>query len=348
MYNHYWIGLVLAVVLLMAPSLSFILWGWKERLFEILSGLESKEQSAIRLYFGLFHPRFESISDQGRRFEKYYNKQFGRKFFIFPMILFFLVALFLLLESCQWMQSNRSSLLNPPSKAVPVFAVLGAYMWTLYDQISRWWYSDLSPGDLYWASFRFATSIPLGYAVSQFAAESMAPALAFFLGAFPISALFSIMRKLGRQKLNLGEGADNFASQLQELHGIDANMAERFAAERITTISQLAYYDPVKLTIRTNLPYSYIVDCASQALLWIYTEKDLDTWRKAGLRSTFEIINLSNTLNESSQADLKNSESILKLLASQLNINEVAVRNIIEEIARDPYSEFLYKTWVPL
>jgi hypothetical protein len=103
----------------------------------------------------------------------------------------------------------------------------------------------------------------------------------------------------------------------------------------------------VKLTIRTNLPYSYIVDCASQALLWIHTEKELDIWRKAGLRSTFEIINLSNALDGSSPADRKKAESLLILLSSQLNIPEAAVRNIIEEVAHDPYSEFLYNTWVP-
>jgi hypothetical protein len=218
-------------------------------------------------------------------------------------------------------------------------------MWVLNDQITRWWYADLSPGDLFWASFRFAIAIPLGYAISQFAAESIGPAIAFLLGAFPTNSLFSILRKLGREKLNLGEGSGNVESELQVLHGIDARKAERFAEEGITTVSQLAYFDPIRLTIRTNLGYSYIVDCVGQALLWIYTEQDEDKWRKVGLRSAFEIINLWNAFTGNIQADRDKAVAIIRLLASQLTTDEMAVRNVIEEVAGDPYSEFIYNTW---
>ncbi len=155
------------------------------------------------------------------------------------------------------------------------------------------------------------------------------------------------MRKLARQKLNLGEGSDNAdESQLQVLHGIDARKAERFAEEGITTVSQLAYFDPIRLTIRTNLGYSYIVDCVGQALLWIYTEQDQDKWRKVGLRSAFEIINLWNSFTGADLAERDKAVAVIKWLASQLTTDEMAVRNVIEEVAGDPYSEFIYNTWV--
>ncbi len=346
MNDLYLIGTVLATVLLLAPSLSFLVGGWRERRFEILSGIYSDQQNAIKTYFKQFHPRYErDEQDQVRRFEKYYDTQYGRKRFILPIVLFLLVAAFLLFQCLLWVQSNDSAILNPPSKIVGVFAVFGAYMWVLNDQITRWWYADLSPGDLYWACFRFVVAVPLGYAISQFAAENIGPAVAFLLGAFPTDSLFSLMRKLGRQKLGLGEGSENVESELQSLHGVDARKAERFGEEGITTVSQLAYYDPIKLTIRTNLGYSYIVDCVSQALLWIYTERDQDKWRKVGLRSAFEIINLSDSLSGTDEGEKEKAEAIVKLLASQLNTDAVAVRNIVEEVAGDPYSEFIYYTW---
>jgi hypothetical protein len=89
----------------------------------------------------------------------------------------------------------------------------------------------------------------------------------------------------------------------------------------------------------------HLVVC--QALLWIYTEQDEDKWRKVGLRSAFEIINLWNAFTGTNQADRDKAVAIIRLLASQLTTDEMAVRNIIEEVARDPYSDFVYKTWVP-
>ena len=45
---------------------------------------------------------------------------------------------------------------------------------------------------------------------------------------------------------------------------------ERYKDEGITTICGLAYADPIDLTIRTNFDFNYVVDCVSQALMWIY------------------------------------------------------------------------------
>ncbi len=172
MNDLYLYGVILAIALLIAPSLSFLVWGWKERYNEILCGINSDQQKAIISYFKQFHPKFgNDKEEQELRFEKYYDTQFGRKHFMLPIVLFFLVAAFLLFECYLWLLSNSGAILNPPSKAIGVFAVFGAYMWVSYDQITRWWYADLSPGDLYLASFRFAVAIPLGYAVSQFATE---------------------------------------------------------------------------------------------------------------------------------------------------------------------------------
>lgn len=339
-------GAILAIVFLLSPTLSFLFVGWKERRSEILSGIYSNRQKAIKTYFSQFHPSFDpDEKDQIKRFQKYYATQYGRVRFLLPISMLILIAGFLFLECFLWLQSNGSSVLDPPSRAIGMFAVLGAYMWVLFDQISRWWYADLSPGDLYWASFRFAVAVPIGYAMAGLVTQTIAPTLAFFLGAFPTNSLLALMKRLARQKLDLGEGPENIESQLQNLHGIDSRKAERFAEEGITTVAQLAYYDPIKLTIRTNLGYSYIVDCVGQALLWIYTEGDHDKWRKAGLRSAFEITNLSNALWGDDQEEKQDAESVVKSLASELNLDEMALRNVIQEVAGDPYSDFIYQTW---
>jgi len=53
---------------------------------------------------------------------------------------------------------------------------------------------------------------------------------------------------------------------------------------------QLAYYDPVKLTMQTNIDYDYIVDCVSQALLFVYVGKDsLEKLTRQGIRGAYEM-----------------------------------------------------------
>ncbi len=342
------VAALLLVILLMAPTTTFLLVGWTHRRQEILSGISSKEDKAIKKYFSGFQPSFASCEpDCQKRFGLYYNAHFGRHHFFPPTVLLLVIA-GSLLYLCRHILGDAFSKGQDIMKgqdAITLFAVMGAYLWVVYDQIKKWWYSSLSPKDLYEACFRFALAIPFGYAVSLLAAEDAGPIMAFFMGAFPMQTLLSIFRKIWSDNAGIKGPQEGAKSELIKLQGIDASKVERLEAEGITTICQLAYTDPIKLTIRTNMGYSYLIDCISQALLHLYTNKDHEKWQKLGLRGGFEITNLMNGLEHGTARDKAEAGEIVCELARSVGVSEAAIKNILWEVGNDPYMQFIYLSW---
>jgi len=343
-----WVGGILLSSLLIAPILTFLMVSWEHRRREILCGVSSKDDAALRQYFAEFQPDFAADEPNlKRRFNSYYNALFGRKHFIVPLVLLFAVVsgLFYLCKLILESPIPKEQNFLETKGAIAVFAIMGAYLWVVYDHIKKWWHSSLSPKDIYEASFRFALSIPFGYSVSMLAAAAAGPVIAFFMGAFPMQTLLSTFRNIWGQKLGILESRGSEKSELLNLQGIDIAKAERLGAEGITTILQLAYADPIRLTIRTNLGYSFLVDCISQALLRIYTGDNQPAWQKHGLRGGFEAINLNSGLEEGDPGEKADAEMIISVLSKDLGVPAASVNNILWEVCHDPYMQFIYLSW---
>lgn len=219
-------------------------------------------------------------------------------------------------------------------------------MYCISEQIQHWTSWDLLPSDLLWMSFRLLIAIPTAYALSFLLKPEIAEPIAFLIGAFPTNTLMTIIRRLAAKRLDLDDVPASGETELRKLQGIDLRKAERFAGEAISTVLQLAYADPVKLTIRTNLGYSYIVDCISQALLRVYlSEEERDSWVRVGLRGAIEVRYIwlrtsSNDVNERAKND-----ELLEKIAGELKYELAILKNVLEQVAGDPYSEFLYQSW---
>ncbi len=67
-------------------------------------------------------------------------------------------------------------------------------------------------------------------------------------------------RRLTRNRLALDATTPQPEPRLSLLQGIDRGIEERFAAENISAITQLAYADVIDLTIRMGYEFTYIVD----------------------------------------------------------------------------------------
>ena len=345
-----WVEGFLLLLLLILPTLIFLIFNWNQRRQEILSGVLSEKDEALTDYFNWFHLSFHPEENNvHRRFDLYYNALFGRKHFIIPLVLLFVIGGILIFQCNYWIKEaidQKKNILDK-NEAIAIFAILGAYLWVAVDQITKWWYSDLSHKDLYWGCLRFAMAVPIGYSVTRIMGEGAdaALAVAFFIGAFPLNTLLAFFRKVGYQKIGVGEATEERKSELQKLEGIDNPKIERLAAEGITTINQLAYADPIRLTIRTNLGYSYLIDCISQALLRLYTGENQKIWSKLGLRGGFEVTNINSALTEGDDEETAEAETIIAELAASLGISIAGVKNIIWEVTNDPYMVFIYKSW---
>jgi hypothetical protein len=348
-----WSLAILVILLLLTPPIAYLYTGWFYRMDEIVAGMPEK---AMILYFRQFHPQHQVQQEKvTERFRLYYKDQFGRRHFILPLILLFLISSALMIWSVfsilDWLGFDAKTVdINKAHPGhLPVLAVIaisGAYMYCISEQIQHWASWDLLPSDLLWMSFRLVIAIPTGYALSAVLKPDMAQPIAFLVGAFPTNTLMKIIRRLAVTRLDFGEMPESGATELQELQGIDLRKAERFAGEGISTILQLAYADPVKLTIRTNLGYNYMVDCISQALLAVYLHKEeRDGWIRVGLRGAIEvrIIWLRGKLDDAIKRT--QNEEYLEKIAVVLNYELAILKNVLEQAGDDPYSEFLYECW---
>lgn len=224
-----------------------------------------------------------------------------------------------------------------------VAALLGGFTWVISDQLSRARRRDFTAHDVYNSVFRSLLSIPLGLSVAVFCDEKFKAAVAFFLGAFPTSSLFTIIRRLGADRLKISDDAVEGSPELEKLPSVGRAFAERLRDEGLSSIAKLAYSDPIALCIRTNKPFPYITDCVSQALLWMYVGEKLDKLSPLGLRGAQEV---SYLLDELKEPDTKvQAEKSLAEAAKVLDIDKDAVLKTFSEVAYDPYTEFLVQIW---
>ena len=358
-------SVVFLFVMLMGPVVAYLMAGLRARRNEIMAGMDA---NSIRLYFRQFQPgtlqdRMRNVVVvEGKRaeataFETYYKSQFGGKHFMLPTLLLALVSGILLEWSALSVEDWLGVVDGKPgpikSGRLPELAVaafMGGYMYVVYEMVSRWNVLSLSPSDILWFAFRLGISVPLGYALTAALQPNLGPPTAFMLGAFPLSALVTFAKRMAAKTLDGSTLPETGKNQLLELDGVDVRIAERLAAEEITTPLQLAYADPVKLAICTNLGFTFLSDCASQALLYIYVLDRFQDFRKTSLRSSFEVRGLVLAMEAEIPEDpveaarisqaKQEAEQKFKAIADALKINPDILRNFVQEIGYDPYAEF--------
>jgi hypothetical protein len=346
---------VLGWVLAIFPSILYLLAkaGWKTRRNRIFTYFSP---AALRLYFKQYFPALDVSRDSdlalAERFKKHFACYYGGRHFVFPLVL-----LGILTSVGAWGTAHSiavwEGLISPGDLGlsswppIVVSGFLGAYAWVVSDQLARLRSRDFSPSDVYNCVFRFLVAVPFAYALSKFVKEDFGVPLAFLLGSFPTSTLFRIGRRLASQKLDLGEETTSGPSELEGLQNVGRSDAERFHDEGIATIAELAWVDPVDLTIRTNFDFNYVVDCMSQALLALYFEKHVKELYRFSLRGAQEVASLIYTLEDSrvSKNEKEAATEALKGAARVLGMKLGAFYHTLLFVRHDPYTEFLWQIW---
>jgi hypothetical protein len=341
---------------------------WNLRKREIQSTFTNE---ALKCYFKTFYIRdtrylssngsidIENPKDVEKmelEFNSLYSYLFGRYQFILSSLLLLLIVIALSVVVAVGLN------LNLPKIQLDIFLVGiagygGGYMWVLFYLAQRMQKRQLAPSDLYHGCYRLIFSVPIALFLASMFKNPIQCAVAFMLGAFPISTLMTFMRRTVASKLNMQGSFDEYAKELTQIQGIERDQAEMFSQEGVDTILQLAYSDPVDLTIRTGFSFSYVVDCCSQALAWLTFKDDLSKMRRYGVRGAqevctmvYEIEDLIYPKNKEEYANQRKeekewAEKTLDILSEELGMNQMALRRSFDEIAYDPYTQFLYNVW---
>ncbi len=320
-------------------------------------------------------PDPSALTEANSEFETIYERRYGRYRFWVPTILFALacgICMFFFSETgtAQLLvlcKGKATALGADPLRAcflvVPPIAAAGiggAYMWIVADFIFRARRLDFAPADVLNATLRLAMAAALSYALAAMVKDDVGLPLAFAAGAFPLETVRAALRKFATDKLDLGVGIDDqWSDQIIALDSVDHPTADRLLGADVSTIAQLAYIDPVQLSMRTGLNFDFIVDLVSQALAWVYLDDRLDDLRSAGLRGAMEIRYFFEALAGKCGEAQKNLSLALLDVAPALphdvtkegqptayrKMTRAQFLNACDQIANDPNTVFLTEVW---
>ncbi len=339
---------IIAWICIMLPSIIYLCSAWvkrRERLLALLS------DESIELYFRQFYPN--EITKKKERslqkhFKDHFNRLYGRRHYVCPLILLGLLsglgllATFFSVET--WLDvPGRISI---SFSSVTISAFLGAYTWVLGDQLVRFQRSDFTSHDVYNGVYRFLVAVPLGLSLSAFAKDTVADAFVFLLAAFPLQTLLKFSRRLVSQKLGLGESdPENGQLELQQLQGVSLTTAEKYQETGITTISELAWADPIDLMIKTNKDFSFVIDSISQSLLWVYFDKETKSLYKFSLRGAQEVCTFLEDLDSDEPKTKAAAKKTKESCAAILSMDPESFIFTLLSVRDDPYAQFLFKVW---
>ena len=310
--------------------------------------------------------------DAMRVFVAYYDDQFGRRRFAWPGVLLAVMTGALLLfpataaltELRAQAQSGASSALAGVWVWAVAVAVLGGYTRVVFELTGRTQQVNVRPSDLLWGCFRVLISVPLGYAIGKsLGGDSghLTLAVAFLLGLFPTTTIMTVGRRIFYTTV-LKKEEEAPSKPLLALLSLDQQTAEQLNEEGITNITQLAYTDPVRLSIRTGLGFGYLVSCQSEALLadYLTDRRRMEVMRLFGVCGAYEAASLYNDLTSEPagpRADV--AKTLVKQMADRLGaiklpapdgppdkpMTQEGLVNVLSEVAGDPYTWFIRETW---
>jgi len=295
----------------------------------------------------------DSLNDDHyyQAFQKHFAKWYGRRYYIAPLIgLFTLTAMCCVwgyIHLLEWVPGTRDI---ESMTGLVAAAIGGALVWVISDEIDRLRRRDFTSSDVYYYVFRLLLAVPFAWALTrlQMTLQVGIP-VAFFLGAFPTSTLFTIARRTANQQLKLGDDPATGQLDLEKLESVGKVTAERFRDEGISTVSQLAYADPVDLTIRTNFDFNYVTDCTNQALLWLYLGDKMPLLEIYSLRGGYEAHSLLEALKKGGTAQTNAQKTLddaaALLTAKGTPISSESLQTSLHQAAYDPYTLFLVDIW---
>jgi hypothetical protein len=243
-------------------------------------------------------------------FDAVLEESFGLSAYVIPATLFAAAAFIVLFIGYAGGFGYAESLvtkLPPPVRPlgltldlVSVAAIFGAFTWIASDAITRNHQWTFHPTDLSWYTLRLIFAVPLGQAIAitwsgngnTGTGPSTGAFLAFVISMFSLERITAI---LGSAAAKFGGASTSTQAERDDviltLPGVDEEKARALTLEGISTILQLKSIDPIRTSIRTGLPFEYIVSLIDAAILWNFVGNDLPNMRPFGFPGASYVLN---------------------------------------------------------
>ncbi len=332
---------LLAALLMVLPVFYYLLWPWRRRRDRLFSFLDD---ASVLAYYEQFHKGVGAgTAPTLATFERHFGVVYGRRNYLPPLVLLVIATILAALVGTPTVLHIQGLVRHPYAMSlVAASALAGGYAWAAQDLLDRTFRGDLNAVDIYRAVARILLAIPLGWSLAQVAKEPVGAPIAFLIAGFPTGTIFKFGRRIVSSKLGMGDDPDT-GLELEKLQSVTKTNAERFYDAGVSTIVQLAYADPIDLCIRTGFDFNYVIDCASQALLWIYMGDLTPKLAKYSLRGAQEVHTLVQDLED--PASKVAAEALVQEVATLSGVSAVAMKATFEQVAEDPYTKFILSIW---
>ena len=304
-------------------------------------------------YLTLFAPTLDLTKTDALGFVKdHYDSRHSEKRYRLPLISTFIPSLAGLLVCSFWCRAKLEGTANEIS-TIPepiIMAIIGGYVWSLYEVLMRHNSGDLTPASLYDISFRLLAAAPIGYACSLLSFDKAPVFFAFVASAFPVRDLRLMLRRYFAKQVKLEFTPTHDSSGLvgQVVQGLSDDTLARLDEIRIRTTLDLAYADPLKIFQETGFPVRNVIDWIDQALLGIYVGGKLAGLCPRGIRGAIEVSTFytEHCLDENEELRPQMSEDKeIEELAKLIGVDPKSVLRMLDQVRGDPHTDFISELW---
>jgi len=222
----------------------------------------------------------------------------------------------------------------------------GAYVLGLYDTLRRYRVGDIYPSYLHFNWLHMFVAAFLAPLLSKAFTPAIAYPVAFGIGVFPLKDSFDTVRKYASKRLELTESTPAAeGSALSKIQGMTQEVIDRLEEEGVTSTVHLAYSDPIKLLLRTNISWVIILDLMDQAVLFNYLGDQMSQLRSIGIRGAIEVAAIGQRLYEGDAEDQRCANLAIDLIATRLSSSKEAALVLVRTLYEDGQVDLLWELY---
>jgi hypothetical protein len=309
------------------------------------------------------------ISDPQRTFERYHSPWR----YLIPLLVLAVLTLSSGYVVYSWVNYKLLPVAAPaagqqkPPEPIParlpatiIMALVGGYVWGVFQICARSRSSELSPDDLYEIDLGLIAAVPVGIAFSLLTADlgGLRSFMAFAASAFPLRDVQRLFRQYATRKALESSDSGNSASRPAELHlgttieGLSDQTLARLSELRISTVLDMAYCDPIRVMVQTGFPLPVIIDWVDQSLWALYSGDLKSKIDKLGIRCSLDVcefvdLHLRDDKGTKRAVVDGANKSALDALAQAMGSDSLLLQDLLFRIYCDPQVVVLRKLWYP-
>jgi hypothetical protein len=257
------------------------------------------------------------------------------------------------------LSSSPASPIGPVLPIEAVFALAGAYIWSLFELATRARRGNLTPDELFDISIRYLAAVPIGYTAQILDLGEVDAAFAFVAASFPLRDIQRWYRKRTLERMKFEDTPKLESTRAgyltQVVDGMGPDTVARLEEIGIVTFTDLAYADPIRIMVKAGFSLRHIIQWMDHAMLAIYALDHKQKLALNGITCALDAREFYTThfvtaeyedgeIKKMTPLPLENCDT-LKAIDKRMEVPALILGEIFGRVTIDPQVQFLAKMW---